>query len=327
LGALPCQTLVYPWGVQTHRGVPQVTAARGGLQPRSTMPEQRPQVTLPSLREQKRAGVPIAAITAYDYPTARLADEAGADLILVGDSLGMVVLGYPSTLPVTMEEMLHHTRAARRGTRRALLLADMPFGSYHVSEEEAVRNALRLVQEGGAEAVKLEGARPELVERLTRAELPVVAHLGLTPQSVNRFGGYKVQARSAAAAEALVADALALESAGAVLLVLEGVPREAAASVTAAVTIPTIGIGAGPECDGQILVFHDAVGWSFQPVPKFVRAYAQAGGTIGDALGAYVRDVRTRVFPSDEESYHLSPDERRVAKRAAAETLLTAKGR
>jgi 3-methyl-2-oxobutanoate hydroxymethyltransferase len=267
-------------------------------------------VTFPALREKKRAGVRIAALTAYDYPTARTADGAGVDLILVGDSLGMVVLGYPSTLPVTMADMLHHTRAARRGTERALLVADMPFGSYQVSDEDAVRNALALVQEGGAEAVKIEGPLAPLCERLTRAEIPVVAHLGLTPQAVHRMGGYKVQARTGEAAEALLADALALEAAGAQAVVLEGVPREVAEAVTTELAIPTIGIGAGPGTDGQILVMHDLLGWSWTPPAKFVRRYATASVTFAQAVEQYVADVRAGSFPADEESYHLPAGER-----------------
>jgi 3-methyl-2-oxobutanoate hydroxymethyltransferase len=215
--------------------------------------------TFQTLQAKKQAGQPIAALTAYDYATARLVDEAGIDLILVGDSLAQVVLGYDNTLPVTVDEMLHHTRAVRRAVKRAIVAADMPWGSYHVTADDGVRNAVRFVKEAGAQAVKIEGGanRVELVERLTSAEIPVVGHLGLTPQSVHRMGGYKVQGRSIAAINELLHDAHALESAGAVLIVLEGVPREVAARVTAEVSIPTIGIGAGPDCDGQILVFHD----------------------------------------------------------------------
>jgi 3-methyl-2-oxobutanoate hydroxymethyltransferase len=273
-------------------------------------------VTFPRLRQKKQAGEPITALTAYDYPTARLLDEAGIDLLLVGDSLGMVVLGYESTLPVTVEEILHHTRAVRRGTRRALLAADMPFGSYEADMAEGVRNALRLVKEGGAEGVKIEGGanRVELTRRLVDAEIPVVAHLGLTPQALHRMGGYKVQGRSLSAAEGLLADALALQDAGASLVVLEGVPREVAQRITSALEVPTIGIGAGPGCDGQILVFHDLVGLTFHPSAKFVRQCGDAGALVREAVESYARDVQSRKFPSDDESYHLD-----AATRAALE--------
>jgi 3-methyl-2-oxobutanoate hydroxymethyltransferase len=266
---------------------------------------------MPALTEMKRQGQPICALTAYDYSTARLADEAGVDLILVGDSLAMVVLGHENTLAVTVDEMLHHTRAVRRGVRRALLVADMPFGSYHGSVAEGVANAIRFVKEAGAEAVKIEGPRTELVRALVDAEIPVVGHLGLTPQSIHRMGGYRVQARTADAVLELRADARALAEAGAGALVLEGVPREVAASITAELSIPTIGIGAGPECDGQILVFHDLVGLTLTPTAKFVRRYAEAGSLIRSAIESYRNDVERHEFPSDEESYHLPDAARR----------------
>jgi len=264
-----------------------------------------PKVTMPLLSEMKQQGKAICALTAYDYSTSRLADEAGVDLILVGDSLAMVVLGHENTLAVTVDEMLHHTRAVRRGVRHALLVADMPFGSYHGTVGEGVANAIRFVKEAGAEAVKIEGARVELVRALCEAEIPVVGHLGLTPQSIHRMGGYRVQGRSADAALQLKADAHALAEAGAGAIVLEGVPREVAAMLTAELPIPTIGIGAGPECDGQILVFHDLVGLTFGPAAKFVRRYADAGGLIRSAIESYREDVEKRAFPSDVESYHL----------------------
>src|SRR5580658_1034295 len=226
-------------------------------------------VTVPALAEMKRQGKPISALTAYDYSSSRLADEAGIDLLLVGDSLAMVVLGHENTLAVTVDEMLHHTRAVRRAVRRALVVADMPFGSYHGAIADGVANAIRFVKEGGAEAVKVEGPRVELVRALTEAEIPVIGHLGLTPQSVHRMGGYRVQARAAEEIRRLKTDALALAKAGAGALVLEGVPREAAAAITAELSIPTIGIGAGPDCDGQILVFHDLVNLTFAPAAKF----------------------------------------------------------
>jgi len=263
-------------------------------------------VTIPALAEMKRQGKPIAALTAYDYATSRLVDEAGIDLVLVGDSLAMVVLGHDNTLAVTVDEMLHHTRAVRRAVRRALVVADMPFGSYHGSVAEGVANAVRFVKEAGAEAVKIEGTRVELVRALTAAEIPVIGHLGLTPQSVNRMGGYRVQARTAETVLQMQADARALADAGIVALVLEGVPREVAAAITKDLAIPTIGIGAGPDCDGQILVFHDLLNMSFAPAAKFVRRYADAATLIRGAVESYREDVEHRAFPSDEESYHLA---------------------
>jgi 3-methyl-2-oxobutanoate hydroxymethyltransferase len=262
-------------------------------------------VTVPALAEMKRQGKPISALTAYDYSSSRLADEAGIDLLLVGDSLAMVVLGHENTMAVTVDEMLHHTRAVRRAVRRALVVADMPFGSYHGTVSDGVANAVRFVKEAGAEAVKIEGPRVELVRALTDAEIPVIGHLGLTPQSIHRMGGYRVQARTAETASRLKADASALAEAGAGAVVLEGVPREVAAEITAELPVPTIGIGAGPECDGQILVYHDLLNMTFAPAAKFVRRYADAGGLIRAAIEHYREDVERRAFPSDEESYHL----------------------
>jgi 3-methyl-2-oxobutanoate hydroxymethyltransferase len=267
-------------------------------------------ITVPSLLQRKSAAnstsKKIVCLTAYDYPTSRLADEAGVDVILVGDSLGMVVLGYDSTLPVTLEEMIHHTRAVRRGTRRALVVADMPYGTYHADTPESLRNAVRFVKEGGAEAVKVEGGerRLELIARLTEAEIPVMGHVGLTPQSVNALGGYRVQGKTPDAAEQLLRDAHAVEAAGAFAVVLEAVPRELAARITREVRIPTIGIGAGPECDGQILVMNDMLGLTFTPAPKFARQYANVGEMISGAVREYCEDVRNGAFPSDSESYH-----------------------
>ena len=267
----------------------------------------RPKCTAQTLAQRKRDKQPITALTAVDYPTARFADEAGIDLILVGDSLAMTVLGHPDTLSITMDEMLHHTRAARRGTRSAWLVADMPFGSYHTTPEDAVRNALRFVKEAGAEAVKLEGGRDRaaVVERLTRAEIPVIGHIGLTPQSLHRMGRYTVQARTLLAINNLLADAAALEAAGAVALVLEGIPREVAAQITAKAQIPTIGIGAGPECDGQILVFHDLLHLTFREPAKFVRRFGDAGTPMRSGIEAYCAAVTAGQFPADRESYHL----------------------
>jgi 3-methyl-2-oxobutanoate hydroxymethyltransferase len=260
---------------------------------------------MPALIEMKRQGKPVSSLTAYDYATARLVDEAGIDMILVGDSLAMVVLGHENTLSVTMDEMLHHTRAVSRAVSRALVVADMPFGSYHGAVAEGVANAIRFVKEAGAEAVKIEGPRVELTHALVDAEIPVVGHLGLTPQSIHRMGGFRVQGRSADAALQLKAAAHALAEAGAGAIVLEGVPREIAAAITAELPVPTIGIGAGPDCDGQILVLHDLVGLSFTPAAKFVRRYADAGAMIRSAAEHYREDVEHRNFPSDEESYHL----------------------
>jgi 3-methyl-2-oxobutanoate hydroxymethyltransferase len=248
----------------------------------------------------------ITCLTAYDYPTARLLDDAGVDIILVGDSLGMAVLGYDSTLPVTLDEMVHHTRAVRRATRRALLVADMSYGSFHLSLDESVRNALRLVKEGGAEAVKVEGGerRIELIARLVDAEIPVMGHVGLTPQSVNALGGFRVQGKTGDAARQVERDARAVEAAGAFAIVLESMPRDVAARITEKLTIPTIGIGAGPDCDGQVLVIHDLLGFGTQHKPKFVRPYANLSAEITRAVSAYCDDVRNGSFPSDAESYH-----------------------
>ncbi len=271
-------------------------------------------VTVPSILERKFAvssqsssPAKITCLTAYDYPTARLLDEAGLDVLLVGDSLAMVALGYENTLPVTLEEMLHHTRAVRRGTHRALLVADMPYGSYHDDPTEGVRHAIRFVKEAGAEAVKIEGGerRMDLIARLVEAEIPVMGHIGLTPQSVNAFGGFRVQGRTEEAAERVLRDARAVEAAGAFSVVLESIPRELAARITAELKIPTIGIGAGPDCDGQVLVIHDLLGLTFGHQPKFARRYADLGEIISRAAAEYCRDVQQGRFPSDEESYHL----------------------
>ena len=283
-------------------------------------------ITVPSILErksgvssQKLSPAKITCLTAYDYPTARLLDEAGVDVLLVGDSLAMVVLGYDSTLPVTMEEMLHHTRAVRRGTRRALLVSDMPYGSYHDDPAAAVRNAVRFVKEAGAEAVKVEGGerRMEMISRLVEAEIPVMGHIGLTPQSVNAFGGFRVQGKTEEAGDQVLRDARAVEAAGAFAVVLESIPRELAARITSELRIPTIGIGAGPDCDGQVLVINDLLGLSFGHTPKFTRRYADVGELISRAAAEYCRDVQHGRFPSDEESYHLPVEhtERPVAKR------------
>jgi len=265
-----------------------------------------------AVSSQNSSSKKITCLTAYDYPTARLLDDAGVDILLVGDSLAMVELGYESTLPVTLEEMLHHTRAVRRGTRHALLVADMPYGSYHADPMEAVRNAVRFVKEAGAEALKIEGGerRMDLIARLVDAEIPVMGHIGLTPQSVNAFGGFRVQGKTEEAGEQILRDARAVEAAGAFSIVLESIPRELAARITAELRIPTIGIGAGPDCDGQVLVINDLLGLGFGHKPKFARRYADVGEIISRAAAEYCRDVQQGNFPSDEESYHLPAEHR-----------------
>jgi 3-methyl-2-oxobutanoate hydroxymethyltransferase len=268
-------------------------------------------VTVPELLQRKSSAADfptkkITCLTAYDYPTGRLVDEAGVDLVLVGDSVAMVALGYESTLPLTLEEALHHTKAVRRGVKRALLVADMPFGTYHGDVHEALKNAVRFVKEAHTEAVKVEGGerRLEVIARLVEAEIPVMGHVGLTPQSVNAMGGYRVQGKTTGGSEQLLRDARAVEAAGAFAIVLEGMPRELAAEITSNVRIPTIGIGAGPDCDGQILVLHDMLGLTFHAAPKFARRYANAGEAISQAVREYCADVENGTFPSDAESYH-----------------------
>ena len=269
---------------------------------------QRPEkVTAPSLRASKERGERLVCLTAYDYPTARIVDEAGIDIVLVGDSIGNAVLGYGNTVPVTLDEILMHTRAVRRAVQRALLVADMPYGSFHTGADDAVRAALRLIKEAGAEAVKLEGGRKRahLVRRLVDEEIAVMGHIGLTPQSVNKLGGYRVQGKTAEAARGLLDDARALEDAGAFAIVLEVVPREIAKLITESISIPTIGIGAGPHCDIQVLVIHDLVGFSFGKLPRFVRQYANLRETLTDAVSRFAEDVRTGDYPSESESYAL----------------------
>jgi 3-methyl-2-oxobutanoate hydroxymethyltransferase len=270
-------------------------------------------ITAPAVRSRKvRTGSdPLVMVTAYDAPGARMADEAGVDLILVGDSLAMVVLGYDDTLQVTIDDMAHHVAAVARAKPRPLLVGDLPWLSYHVSVEDAVRNAAVLVR-AGAQAVKLEGGRKRLpvIEAIIDAEVPVMGHLGLTPQSVHAMGGFKVQGKERSAALALVDDAHALEEAGCFSIVLEGVPDEVARIVTDAVSVPTIGIGAGRHCDGQVLVFHDVLGLEDRIIPKFVRRYADLKAAGVAALGAFASDVRSGRFPADAESYHLADDVR-----------------
>ena len=267
------------------------------------MGTQLKKVTAPWVAASPDKGRKLTMVTAYDYRQGRLVDDSGAEIVLVGDSLAMVVLGHDDTLSVTMDEMLHHVKAVRRGVERALLVADMPYGSFHLGAEQAVSNALRFVKEGRAEAVKIEGARADIVAALTAAEIPVMAHLGLTPQSVNRFGGFKVQGRGAVARKALVEAARDVETAGAFSLVLECVPADLAAEISEQLTIPTIGIGAGLVCDGQVLVYHDLLGLEDRLSPRFVRRYAELGRLGAEALAAFVEDVRAGRFPADGESY------------------------
>ena len=279
-------------------------------------------ITTAVLRELKLRHNPITCLTAYDYATARLVDEAGIDMVLVGDSLAQTMLGYENTLSVTVDEMLHHVKAVHRGVKNALLVADMPYGSYQVDPKDALVNATRFVKEGGAEVVKIEGGekRADLIRHLIDAEIPVAGHIGLTPQSVNVMGGYKVQGKDLGGIEQLMRDAIALDRAGVACLYLEGIPREVAAMITAEVSTPTIGIGAGPECDGQVLVFHDIVNLTFGTPAKFVRRYADAAGLISQAVQAFRADVRSHQYPADEESYHL-PQE----TKAALDTVLERK--
>jgi 3-methyl-2-oxobutanoate hydroxymethyltransferase len=279
-------------------------------------------VTTAILRELKLRHEPITCLTAYDYSAARLVDEAGIDMVLVGDSLAQTMLGYENTLSVTMDEMLHHVKAVRRGVKRALLIADMPYGSYQVDVKDAIANATRFVKEGGAEVAKIEGGekRAELIRQIIDAEIPVAGHIGLTPQSVNVMGGYKVQGKSLAGIEQLMRDAVALDHAGVACIYLEGIPREVAAMITAEVSAPTIGIGAGPECDGQVLVLHDILNLTFGAPAKFVRRYGDAAALITNAVSAYRADVRSMQYPADEESYHLPKE-----TKAGLETVLARK--
>jgi len=282
-------------------------------------------ITAADLRAMKAGGQPITMVTAYDYPSARLVDAAGVDAILVGDTLGMVVLGHSSTVPVTMADMLHHTRAVARGASRALVVGDMPFLSYQVTPEEALRNAAALVQQGGAAAIKLEGGRAvaSTVRRIVEAGIPVMGHVGLTPQAVHQLGGFRLQAKTPPAAQALIDDALALEEAGVFALVLELVPAPLAARVTERISRPTIGIGAGAGCDGQIQVLHDLIGLSGDPehdhVPRHTRRFAELGKLLREAIAAYVQEVREGRFPAPENAFGGSPDLRAFVEADRAE--------
>jgi len=268
-------------------------------------------VTVPYLHELKKQKQKIISLTAYDYPTARILDDCGVDIILVGDSLGMVMLGYETTLPVTMDEMIHHTKAVTRARKRAMIIGDMPYLSFHLSLKDTVINAARFIKEAGADGVKLEGASSQrlmLVEALVEAEIPVMGHVGLTPQSVRKIGGFKVQGTEEEKAEAIYRGALELEKAGAFAVVLESVPQELAKEITGSSKIPTIGIGAGPECDGQILVIHDLLGFAIGYMPKFVKRYADLSATISRAVNDYIKDVREGRYPEDQHSYHLKKE-------------------
>lgn len=278
---------------------------------------------LTELAEAKRRGEKLVMVTAYDYPSGRLADAAGVDLVLVGDSAGMVVLGTDSTVPVTMDEMVVLARAAARGAQRPLVVADMPFGSYQVSDEEAVRHAVRLIKEAAVDAVKVEGAGPTLsrVRAIAGAGIPVMGHLGLTPQSVTMLGGYKAQGRTARKAEQLLLDALALESAGCFSIVLECVPAEVAARVTDELAVPTIGIGAGAQCDGQVLVLHDMLGLYDGRAPRFVKRYAELGQAMRAAIERYAAEVRSGAFPGPEHAYAMPQEELRLFEAATAPPL------
>lgn len=303
--------------VPTSQGSGRETEPRQGAGKKVTVPDilskktRGPSALLPSTPlRASGTSEKLTCLTAYDYPTARIVDAAGVDMILVGDSLAMVVLGYENTLPVTMEEMLHHTRAVRRGTLRALLIADMPFGSFQLEVNDALRNAVRFVKEAGAEAVKLEGGekRLELIHRLVENDIPVMGHIGLTPQSIHALGGFKVQGKTLAAAEQLLRDARAVEAAGAFSLVLESIPAEVAELITRELKIPTIGIGAGAGCDAQVLVWHDLVGLSFGVQPKFARRYADLRAALEQAVSRFVADVHGGNFPGEAETYHLPPE-------------------
>ncbi|HET7615721.1 MAG TPA: 3-methyl-2-oxobutanoate hydroxymethyltransferase [Bacillales bacterium] len=264
-------------------------------------------------KKMKRNGESIAMITSYDFPSAKLAEEAGVDVILVGDSVGNTVLGYDSTVPVTLDDMILHAKAVTRGARNTFIVADMPFMTYHISEADTMQNAKRLIQETGAHAVKVEGAGQvvKMVERLTAAGVPVAAHLGLTPQSVGVFGGHKVQGKKAEAARKLLEDAKRLEAAGAFMLVLECVPMQLSEKITGELSIPTIGIGAGAGTDGQVLVYHDIIGYGGDWKPKFAKRYANVAGTIKDAIGQYVGEVKEKSFPDELHSFTMDEQEAR----------------
>lgn len=281
-------------------------------------PDKPEKFYVPAIRAAKEKGEKLVCLTAYDYPTARIVDEAGVDIILVGDSMGNVIHGYGNTIPVTIDEICSATKAVKRGAQRALIVADMPYGSFHTGDDDAVRNALILMKHGGAEAVKLEGGRNRvgLVKRLVDEEIPVMAHIGLTPQSVHKMGGYRVQGKTAETAKILIEDAQMLQDAGAFAIVLELVPREIAEMITNKLTISTVGIGAGAACDVQVLVLHDLIGFTFGRQPRFVRQYANVSEVITNAITAWMDDVRSGNYPSEAESYGMPKDEKAEIKKA-----------
>ena len=293
----------------------------------STRPRTAGKLPLPELAEMKRTGEKIVMVTAYDAPGARLAEEAGIDILLVGDTAAMVVLGHDSTVPVTMDEMLFLTRAVARAAKRPLVVGDMPYGSYNISDDESVRNAVRFVKEGGADVVKLEGAGPSLsrASAIVAAGVPVMGHVGLTPQTETMLGGFKTQGRTAARARRLLSDALALEAAGCFAVVLEAVPTVVAARITEALSVPTIGIGAGVDCDGQVLVYHDLLGMTEGRAPRFVKRYAQLATTIRAALQTYADEVRSGTYPAAEHTYAM-PEEELALFASAADGVKQAHG-
>jgi 3-methyl-2-oxobutanoate hydroxymethyltransferase len=282
-------------------------------------PDKPEKVYVPALRAAKEKGEKLVCLTAYDYPTARIVDEAGVEIILVGDSMGNVIHGYGNTIPVTLDEILSAVKAVKRGSNRALLVADMPYGSYHTGENTTVRNALTLMKDGGAEAVKLEGGRNRvgLVKRLVDEEIPVMAHIGLTPQSVHKLGGYAVQGKTSEDAKRLIEDAKMLEDAGAFAIVLELVPREIAEMITKELKISTVGIGAGLGCDIQVLVLHDLVGLTFGRLPRFVRQYANIGEVMSEAVKSWMEDVKTGNYPNEKESYGMPKEAKAEMKKQA----------
>jgi len=286
--------------------------------------EKTQKVTIPFLQNKKKNKDKIVAITAYDFPVAKIVDECGIDLILVGDSLGMVVLGYENTIPVTMEEMIHHTKPVARASKNALVVGDMPYFSFHLSIEESVMNASRFLKEAGAKAVKIEGSskkRLKLTEALVEAEIPVMGHVGLTPQSIHHFGRFKVKGKEVDEAKKIIKGAMNLEKAGVFSVVLECIPMEVARIITERLKVPTIGIGAGPYCDGQILVFHDLVGYSNGYLPKFVKKYADFHELISRSVKGYIDDVKGGKFPDDKYSYHLKAEETAELIKNEAEAL------
>jgi len=274
-------------------------------------------ITIPYVKQKKLDQQPITMLTAYDFPSARLVDKAGVDIILVGDSLAMTVMGHPNTLAVTMDEMIHHSKMVARGAERALLIGDMPFMSFQAGVTEAIKNAGRFLKEGGMEGVKLEGGRVvlEKIRAIVDCEIPVMGHIGLTPQSVTKLGGYRVQGKTALTAQQLIADAIALQEAGCFAIVLEAVPVSVAEIISSEISIPTIGIGAGKHCDGQVLVFHDLLGYYHLHTPKFVKQYANLNKIISEAVSRYCKDVEQKKFPTEKQSFKMLEKEMKKLKK------------